>query len=304
MAKTSSHIWAKSITIEAVALGAASLLALSALAAGPVVSRDALVLDKPVVVRQFPDARGKKIATLQPCDEFVYLDPGSAKKSKYVEVIFLTQDAQKVSRGWILRESQMHLYPETRPDAPRADTTPEVAFPWAKEAMRTEIQLDDPLLKKDFLLLCLQHSHPEKSAAILKRLLDRNSETLTGAEVSKLLPQLRYARDEDLARIRVLLEKFKTQTDVAAFLQANPLFGPVIEPEVKEIPILQVTPAPAPASSEDLSEGRAGKLKMIGMGLSGAAVLAALIAIFVRRRKKKGASDDFLPPADSGPSID
>jgi len=281
------------------ALLIAAFMALTPAQAAPrkTVPKDALVLEKGVVIRQFGDSQGKVMAKLEPCDELVLLEP-VGKKTNYVEAIFLSRDAQKVRRGWVKPSNSLYIFPDPRPALPRANATPEVAFPWGTKAP----QPGDPdyarVTQKSFLFSCLSHPHPTKIAAVLSQILDRYTNELTADEIKIILPMLRYAREEDLARIRELLVRFKGEPAVVEFLAANPLFGPVIEPEQKMAPVLTPTPTP---KEEDKKEGLFGiPFKILGAGVAGGAVFLGLIAFLIGRRKKKAFDEE---PTGQGPSI-
>lgn len=264
---------------------------------GKVVPKDALVLEKGVVIRQFGDNRGKVIAKPEVCDELLLLEPVRFKGG-YEEVLFLSADALQVRRGWIKPSSQLYVFPEPRPILPRSDTTPGVAFPWASKSP----QPGDPdfarVTNKIFLFTCLERPHPAKAAAVLTQILDRYVGELTAEDVGKLLPVLRYARDEDRPRIRELLKKFKEDPSVKEFVAANPIFGDVIEPEQK--PPSQSTPRD---SEEDKAVGKLFGVpyKILAFGIGGFAVLLILIALVMRRKKRT--SDTITMPSDRDPSM-
>lgn len=303
--KTSSHTWGVNITTETKrALGAATGLLLLAIAqtlwAATVTPKDALVLEQTVPVRQFADVRGKVIATLRPCDELLLLEDSAKKSSPYVEILFLSTDAQTVQRGWIKRNSPLYIFPEPRPVTPREDTTPQVAFPWGEKTP----QPGDPdyarVTSKAFLFSCLANPHPTKVASIFSQLFDRYIDELTADEVVQLLPLFRYAREGDYARIRQLLQKFKDNPKVAEFLAANPLFGPVLQPEAQMAPV--TTPTPAIKEEEGMSLPFGLTPKKVGIGLAGGALLLVIVALLLRKKKKPtlpDQTDTFM----GGPSI-
>ncbi|HLG20204.1 MAG TPA: hypothetical protein VI895_10385 [Bdellovibrionota bacterium] len=272
-------------------------------AAEKLIPKDALVLETAIPVRQFPDAKGKPLAKLQPCAEILILERTSGKKGSYVKVLFLSDDAQKVRRGWIRRDSPLYIFPEPRPAMPRADATPEVAFPWSEKSP----QPGDPdfarVTKKSFLFECLKHPHPAKSAAILTQILDRYSNELAPEEVVLILPLLVNAREGDYARIRELLARFRDNPEVAKFLAANPMFGPVIEPEVKAAPVF--TPPPTPTPELPPTSFMNIPYKILGIGLVGIAAGLTLIALVLRSRKKKTPPPPFDEPklGDNDPTF-
>jgi len=298
------------ITTKGFALVAVSFFfvtpARNARAVEKLVPKDALVLEKKIPVRQFPDAKGKGLATLHPCDEVLLLESPGQKKSVYVKVLFLSADAQKVRSGWIRRDSPLYIFPEPRPAIPRTDTTPAIAFPWAEKAP----QPGDPdyarVTHKSFLFSCLQRPHPAKTSAILTQILDRYASELTVDEVVQLLPLLVHSKDEDRPRIRELLQKFKEYPEVANFLAANPLFGPVIEPEIKQAPVY--TPIPTPSPPEVQNKLFNISYKVLGLGLVGAAVGLLLIALVLRSRKRNRPGPSPIEPTfpdspDQGPAL-
>ncbi|MFH1262188.1 MAG: hypothetical protein V1495_01920 [Pseudomonadota bacterium] len=262
-----------------------------------VVPKDALVLEKGVVIRQFGDNRGKVIAKPEVCDELLLLEPVGFK-GKYEEVLFLTPDAQKVRRGWILASTQLYIFPEPRPAIPRSDATPGVAFPWSSKAA----QPGDPdfarVTNKAFLFACLDRPHPAKAATVLTQILDRYAGELTAEEVTRLLPVLKYCRDEDRPRIRELLAKFSADPAVKGFLAANPIFGPVMEPENKPLP--QETPPPVQEENQLTKLLKKFPPKVLGMVAGGMVVFLVLIVLLFRRKKPPSdtltmGSEDDLP---------
>ncbi len=288
------------ITTDRIAIALAlALLPSTTFAAGKAIPRDALVLEKPVEVRQFPDRKGKVVAKLRPCDELVLIEKGG-KKRGYVEAIFLNEEAQKVKRGWVKWDDSLYVFPEPRPALPRTDTTPAIAFPWDQKAP----QPGDPdyarVTRKSFLFTCLEHPHPEKVRAILKQILDRYTADLTAEDVVKILPLLRYTEDADLPRVKDLLAKFKTNPDVAKFLAANPIFGPTIEE--KEIaastPIPHPTETPAPNPVGGLLMGL--PIQKIAMGVIGGAAIVLILSLLMRSRRKKRESAHY-EETQSGP---
>lgn len=291
--KTSLRISAVNTTTKTFFLVAFVLgLAVCAHAATKVIPKDALVLEKGVVIRQFGDNQGKIIAKPNICDELLLLEPVRFKGA-YEEVLFLTADAQKVRRGWIKPSKQLYVFPEARPILPRSDTTPEVAFPWNSKAP----QPGDPdyarVTSKDFLLMCLAHPHPARAAAVLTQLFDRYMGDLTKGDVEKLLPILRFARDDDRPRIRDLLQKFKDDPAVKDFLGANPIFGAqIVEPEIK--PTVKATPPP---------EEKSGKIIKIAVYAAlGIAVLLLFVVLVSKLRKKKDV-DSTLTSHGEGPEL-
>jgi hypothetical protein len=264
-------------------------------APGKTIPKDVLVLEPGVVIRQFGDNRGRVLARPAVCDELLLLEPVGFKGG-YLEVLYVSEDAQKVGRGWVSSSDRLYIFPEPRATLPRSDATPGVAFPWASKSPQPGDRDVARVTSKSFLFACLDRPHPAKAAAVLTQVLDRYATELTLEEVVRLLPVLKYTRDEDRGRVRELLARFKDDPSVKEFIAANPIFGAVIEPETKPLPT--ATPPPVEVSREGTLFGFS--YKVVGIGAAALALVLIVLAFWVSRRKKKAEVDPISFPEETG----